>query len=803
MATSDTAGSNIGAGPLQPYLTSRSEFQANRPAVAWRSSGQAVAHSLTSALDEGLAGLLAGAGAGHSVALVALGGYGRGELCLASDVDLLIVYDGPVPTTLAQEILYPLWDAKLSVGHAVRNEREIVKSARESLESLTSMLTGRFIGGDRGLWDAAEASLDRVVKKNRGQLIAALVDGELAVRESEPYHLLDPDLKTGRGGLRTLHRLDWIHRMSGPSTGLPDRAEKARLALLAARNGVHAWAGRADDGFHADAARGAARWLGIPIPELTEEILTSVRIAEVEFDRSAATIGATRTPRPRRNRRRGGSTGSALAPVRKALDQGRPLGPDSVSVLRIDRAQWTAADRGILVEWATSGTLGRQVAGQLWGAGWLEREIPELARTVGLADPAPFHAHPIDTHLWRTVDELLFLTGPTSPEPWCIDLANELGSMDDLVIACLFHDVGKGTGEDHSVAGARMARGFLARIGWPSAAAHVVQRAIELHLLLPQVATQRDLRDTGVISDVARTVGDPQLLRALALLTAADSRATGPSTWSPWKSTLVRNLTDRVLSLLVGEDLIRGDIDDVALALEGQYSPAQISAHAESMGEGYLNRFDPDEVGLHIEIVMPPLARQEVRFDVAAIGEISRCVVAAADQRGFLVAVAGVFALHGIEVLDARLGSSSAGVVVDTFHVEDGRQGGPVSAQQWSKVEDSLRKVLNGHVDLETELAARRHTYRHRYGAGIRPQVQSSRVGSAPALEVVASDRIGLLHDIAKVIFDAGHDIVLAKIDTRGGIATDVFYLDDAPGHQDLDATVAALMKTLQARISL
>jgi len=781
--------------PLNHFLSTRTGLRAVRPAGPWLTSGQIVAQLLTASLDRALTVLLSRAGAGHSVALVALGGYGRGQLCLASDVDLLIVYDGLVPATLAQEILYPLWDAKLSVGHAVRTERDVVREARESVESLTAMLTGRFIAGDVGLWHAARAALDRVVKKDTSGLVASLVADEAALRRAQPYHVLDPDLKTGRGGLRTLHRLEWIRRLQGNDVRLSAKAAHAESALLAARNGIHAWAGRADDRFHTDAARGAARWLDVSVAELEEEVLTSVRAVEMAFDGEAAADESAGFARSRRRRRKPLPAG-ALAPIQDALDRRQALTPMHVAALE-SSSQWNDADRGTLLAWARGGALGRQIAAQLWDSGWLEREIPELARTVGLGEPAPFHTHPVDAHLWRTVDELVRLTGPASPEPWCADLADDLGSLDELVIACLFHDIGKGTGEDHSIAGARMARGFLDRIGWGPAGTDVIAQAVELHLLLPQVATQRDLRDGAVIDEVARQVGDPQLLRALALLTVADSQATGPSTWSPWKASLVHTLTSKVMAALTGREEEPTELDEVVAALAGRYARGQVVAHAQSMGAGYVSRFDPEEIGRHIEMLNPAPREHEQRLDVADLGETTRCIVAARDQRGFLVAVAGVLALHGIEVLDARLGTSSTGVVVDTFHVEDGRQGGPVAPGRWPKVEQSLGEVLAGAKDLEAELAARRHTYRHRYDVAVEPRASFNPSGSMPSIEIIASDRIGLLHDIAKVIFDAGHDIALAKIDTRGGIATDVFYLDEVADSQRLGETVSKLTASL------
>lgn len=782
---------------LQPYLDLRNALRAQAPKGRWE-LGRTVAGRLSGQLDRCLVELFAQLRVPTGdVALVALGGYGRGDLCLESDVDLLLVYRGDVPADLAQALLYPLWDAKLSVGHAVRNQKEVIRSGRESVESLTSMLTGRFLTGDRSVWEDALEGVDQVRKKDRARLVGHITDDEDRVREAERYHRMDPDLKDGRGGLRTLHRLSWIRRIEGRSEVRSPKSLHAEDVLLTARNGVHAWAERSSDRLHVDALIGAARWCGIDIDVMAAEVLRAARIVELEFDadrrkrQSGSRTSAWRRKKPPM------SMSGVLGPVRQAIESRTLLEPEVLTSMGSAPAAWSDEDRRTMVGWASSGPHGRRIIGQLWDSGWLESHLPELNHTVGLPELAPFHTHPVDGHLWRTVDEMLTLVSDDSTEPWCRDLGKSLGSLDELVIACLFHDVGKGKGRDHSVAGAELARQFLDRSGWGKAGAEMIERAIELHLLLPQVATREDLRDPRVIEGVAAEVGDLQLMRALAILTVADSRATGPTTWTAWKSTLVRTLTSRVLTVM-GADIEALRVPDPASSLPTQHwSHEEIGEHISSMGAGYADRFDEEEIGLHFELVKHPIAHGDIRLDVRDVGDVTRCIIAARDQPGFLVAVSGVLALHGIEVHDARLSTSSDGIVVDTFHVEDGHEGGAVAPDRWRRVEKTLPKVLEGSLDLEEALEQRRHTYRHRYVAATEPRVIAALDGVVPTLEVVADDRIGLLHDIAKVLLDHGYGVTLAKIDTRGGIATDVFHLTSVTAESDIAATAAALMEAL------
>ncbi len=744
---------NRAAAVVREYESVREGLRAVAPASDWRSVGTAVAEILTESMDEVIRALSAGALANRpDLAVVAMGGYGRRELALESDIDLMIVHQGSVPSDEIATILYPLWDGNLKLGHAVRSPAGAGRAAREHTASLTGMMTGRLVAGSRSTWEATSKRLAAVARRTGRRVAGRLRAENEELVAAHPYHSLDLDLKEGRGALRAWHRLRWIGQIEGwdPHDREP-AAAAAAAELMAVRNGVHVWSGRAHDSWHRESALGAARWLGCDPTTLA----TSVHRAVRKIDLAASNVANTRM--------------EGDDPI-----DGR-FGP-----LPVDGA-WAPDHRASLARLIAAGTPGRESWDRLWHAGWTRRHLPEFDRIVGMAESSPFHVHPVDTHLWRTVDELKRITSTHTDEEWCRALLEGEPLPEDLLLAAFFHDIGKGTGGDHSSEGAKLARSALERIGWEPHRAGEVARVVELHLLLPRVATRRDLRDASVIDDVVSTVGDPRLLRWLALLTVADSRATGPGMWSAWKSTLVRALTHRALAVFEGTAR-PARRSQVLARLAPAHGVDRVAEHVDRMDADYVDRFHSDEIAAHLRILGEGLEPGEIRTHTEIVGRVSRCSVAAHDEPGFLVTVAGVLALNGVDVLDARLATSSSRIAVDTFYVEDAFVGGPVADEKWFQIRADLDRVRSGELELEAALAARRLTYARSRAPDQRTAVEVAEHGDHLVVEVKASDRIGLLHDIAKALFDTGCNIRVAKIDTKAGVVTDAFHVDAGTG---------------------
>ena len=322
-----------------------------------------------------------------------------------------------------------------------------------------------------------------------------------------------------------------------------------------------------------------------------------------------------------------------------------------------------------------------------------------MAMVESLPQTAVFHSHPVDSHLWRTVDEVVYLTSGGSE--WCTTQADDLGSIDELLLAAWLHDIGKGRGGNHSEVGASLAEGILTRFGYNPRTVDVVRRAVALHLLLPSVATRQDLDDPEVIRSTASRIDDPELLSLLAVLSVADARATGPSVWSDWSGNLLRTLVSRV-----GEELQGTSYGSENAALD-----SQLADHVAAMPPGYLRRFGAEMAGRHLNLATPPPSLMEVRVEVSGDPGIPTVVAVARDRPGFLAIVTGVFALHGLNVLEARIATRSDGVAIDTFRVEDSLGELRLEPADWEQIRTDLHQAIGGELDLAARLAAKAAAY--------------------------------------------------------------------------------------------
>ncbi len=681
----------------------------------------------------------------------------------------------------------------------------------------------RLVWGDEGLLEDLEDELARLFRRERGRLEGAIVAEELLRREAEPYPLLEANLKTGRGGLRVFHAVDWIRRgaaLTGGHPEPPDQNEvEASEALLAVRNALHAAARKQADVFTPQLRLKAARWLDVDTAELSRRLQRSLRRGDLlsrtwfaprgpgRVDPVAASarwlIRAVRS----RSERQIHTLDDAEFPLARAAAAAQAgdvvllTKSDEDRIARAPPPAWTEQDRLALMRLIGSGRNGREVFDRLVELGWVGRALPEWMHVVAAPQFSPIHLHTVDGHLWRTVDELLEVAGPESEEEWCRGFADELGNLDELLLAALFHDIGKGLGGDHSEVGAGLVAAVAQRIGLGPAACALLERLVRHHLLLPRAATRRDLDDPAVIGEVADIVGDEHALRALALLTVADSRATGPSMWNVWKSSLVRALTFRVLDelrLRRPGPVERPETRTMSRVLElvGDDVPAAIvQQHAAGMPAGYLFRFNPEEIVRHLSVATPPPEPGEVRLDVDHRFPVSSVVLATRDRAGLLAAVAGVLALHDVSILDARLATRDDGVAIDTFHVADALGTGGVGKARWPDIRRDLRAILAGEMDVEQRLAdkARHHPSPETGGGSV-----LIREAEGPTIvEVRCQDRIGLLYDLAAAIAQSGFDVTLAKVDTRVDRVVDVFYVRPADGAAGV--TVEQLRVALEA----
>jgi [protein-PII] uridylyltransferase len=797
---------------LVSFLELRSAVRTQRIGDGGRDTVAALTAGLDSALQE------LAADVGSDTAVVALGGYGRGEQCLWSDVDVMVLHRRDDPEPLVRQVLYPLWDADLKVGHAVRTVAESREAGQDEFDTLTSLLSARLIGGDEALFQELMATVTELVRKR--PLASRLVERERQRRLRDPYPTMAADIKEGRGALRTHHGFWWERRRAellGIAAADAGPVEtNAQATLLRVRNALHAAAGRASDRFLVDLRQPAAEWLGTDVDALAAELTAALHAGDLLADQRWPDMHAEQDPMIGLGRRVFGSIRSRFsAGEERPAEESGVLGmavraAARLNGARLDRREedfirqspplpWTFADRTSLVTLLSGGARGRAVFGQLEDLGWVDQHFPEWLPVATAPQLAPFHDHPVGAHLWRAADEMHALIksgGETGA------IADEVGSTEELLLAAFLHDIGKARGGDHAEVGAGVAAGFLRRAGFGPATVGVVVTAVRLHLLLSETATRRDIADPEVIDEVAAQVGDLRQLQILYLLTIADLRATGTTMWNDWRASLIHSLFGRV-----GEAIESGaappataDIEAILECADGDVTRRTVEEHVTAMPPDYLATTTPREILWHIGVVKKMREPALVAVDPIDPG---RVLVVGDDRSGFLLAVSRAFVANGVSIMDARLRTRADGIALDTFHVCEDRTGGVVGSAKWEAVTKALQSSLAGQLDLRSAIRERVEAYRRADHDSAAVELRSGVDGRYAAVEVRMPDRVGLLTDIVEAIHGEGLDIHLAKIDTMGDVARDIFYIrriGGAPIRSDteLEALCARLADRLR-----
>jgi [protein-PII] uridylyltransferase len=397
---------------------------------------------------------------------------------------------------------------------------------------------------------------------------------------------------------------------------------------------------------------------------------------------------------------------------------------------------WPDEARRCLVDLLSAGPAATPVLEALDQRGLLVAAIPEWAPNQSRPQRNAYHRFTVDRHLIEAAVEASKLT-------------DRVSRPDLLVVGALLHDVGKGYPGDHTEVGVALVATIGTRMGFPPDDVRSLTEMVRLHLLLPDVATRRDLSDDATINLVAEEVGDLQTLQLLAGLTEADSIATGPAAWGTWKAELVADLVTRTAHVLGG-----GDVGEVTT------DTFPSDRHLELMAEG----------------------------DRQIEGADDRLTIVWTDRPGLFSRVAGVLALHGLDVLDAGVYSNDDGVALETFRVES--PFGPAIA--WDRVEDDLREALSGRLAIQARLAERARNYAPLAApssAKAEPSVTFDNDVSdgATVMEVAAPDAVGVLYRITGVIADLDLDVCSAKVQTLGHDVVDSFYLRDRAGQKITD----------------
>ena len=740
-----------------PALATFLDARSDRSERAFAHAGVEVCYALSDLLDAALRELAADA---STFTVVAVGGYGRRTQSRHSDVDVMLLVDGTEEGAL--RALYPLWDANLKVGHSVRTVAQAMIAADANLETLTALLDARYVAGNRVLYDRLINERRGFVRSHRKRMRAEIGERRTAVREKEPWQLLAVDLKNGRGGLRDVHAMHWLDAADAIAAGEPTPAPSPQIVaaeehLLRTRNAVHALSERPTDVYRPDQADALASWLGVESLDWGRQLYAAMRTVD-----AAASARFTAAPRRfwlpwRRNeeahvaspsaREGHGSDLEGLRAVLRAIAPGGSLDPLPLS----------ASLARLLPEWEVL------------------RARPHIA---------PFHVHPVDVHVMRAITELKQIIETDDYDAGTPQVAAEFGDRDELLLAAFLHDIGKGHGGDHSDVGALITERFVARAELPPELALRLVNVVRMHLLLPNVATRRDIADPSVIEETAQRIGDTHTLRLLYLLSVADARASGPNVWSQWKAQLMRAFYIRLLNALGTEaHSTTPTVDRVVDALRGGFAEDIVRTHLAGMGPDYLLSTPPDLIGSHLSLI----AEAEMNGGTAArhdrLGTLDRLTVVTPDRPGLIQTIAGTLAGYNASVLGGVAHTRDDGVAIEVWHVSDALGIG-IDERRWERILQAVPAALAGDFDIDGRLAEVRASYPAPPRADVPTVVHIDNAASREytILEVSTADRRGLLYGVTKLLHERGIDIHLAKVDTIGPEVVDAFYIRRSNG---------------------
>lgn len=748
----------------------------------------------------------------RGVSLIAVGGYGRGELSPRSDLDLLLLHDGgdsKAVAALADRIWYPVWDLGLALDHSVRTPAEARKTAGEDLKVQLGLLDARHIAGDLGLTAALRTSVLADWRNQAPKRLPELqeLSVERAERQGELQYLLEPDLKEARGGLRdaTILRAvaaSWL--ADAPREGLDD----ARRRLLDVRDALHLSTGRATDRLALQEQDQVAAELGLlDADTLLRQVYEAARVISYASDvtwREVGRVLRARAVRPRLRAMLGG--GAKPTAERSPLAEGvveqdgevvlaRAARPDRDSVLPL-RAAAAAAQAGLplslhAVRRMAAGARplptpwpaeAREQLVTLLGSGRPTVEVWEALEAEGLIthflpDWERVRCRPQRNavHIW-TVDRHLIETAVRASE-----FTRRVHRPDLLLVAALLHDIGKGWPGDHSVAGEIIVKDVAARIGFDRDDVAVLSTLVRHHLLLVDTATRRDLEDPATVRSVAEAVGSQGTLELLHALTEADALATGPAAWSSWRGSLVADLVKRVGAVLAGDD------PDEPEAAAPTAEQERLAIEAIATGSPVLS----------LRAQTEPPTEEQPSGDPEPLGV--ELLIAVPDQPGVLPAVAGVLAMHRLTVRTAELRA---------LDLPDGVEGSVLllnwrvaaeygSLPQAARLRADLVRALDGSLDIAGRLAERDAAYPRRRGVVAPPPrvtVHPAASRLATVIEVRAQDAPGLLFRIGRALEDASVRVRSAHVSTPGANAVDAFYVtgpEGAPLPGDEAAAVA------------
>ena len=775
-----------------------------------------------------------------SLALLAVGGYGRGELYPHSDIDVLVLLQEPPSASLVstiEDLVGRLWDTGLELSHSVRTVAQCVEEATKDVTVMTSLLEARLLAGNRGLFArfirARRECLDHQIFFKAKRLEQEQRHTKF---QDSPYNL-EPNLKEAPGGLRDLQVVLWISRACNLGNSWAELARRGLITREEARQArwhykllqnlrvrLHYAAARREDRLLFDYQESLARELGysatahrrageqlmqayfrtakavtqlstILLQNLGTEIFPVKNSDTVAINEKFGLVGELLEARPADLFER---DPSAILESFLVMQQHSELKGMTAQTLR---ALWRARDRIDAAfrrnprNRATFLSLLQQPRGivhelrRMNQYGILGRYLPAFRRIVGQMQHDLFHVYTVDQHILTVVRNLRRFTmlDFAHEYPLCSRLIAGLDRHWLLYIAAIFHDIAKGRGGDHSQLGRLEARRFCHQHGLSTEDAQLVEFLVEHHLTMSSVAQKQDLSDPMVVRRFADIAGTERRLVALYLLTVADIRGTSPKVWNAWKGKLLEDLFRATQYVLKGGKLEADQYiqrkQDEAKRLLRLYALSDTVQDPlwRHFDVPYFLRHDAQEIAWHTRLLhyRPSGDKPVVKARLSPAGEGLQVMIYVPDQRELFARICGYFGSIGFSIVDAKIYTTGHGYALDTFQVMDvGSVAHP--RDMIAQVEKELTDWLANQVPLPEPFRGRVSRRVKHFPIAPEVRIVPDEKGQYHSLSITAGDRPGLLYAIARVLGSYQVDLHTAKIATLGERAEDVFLVSGA-----------------------
>jgi len=785
------------------------------------------------------------AGVPRAAALVATGGYGRGELYPCSDIDLLVLLaaePSEAEQAALERLIGTMWDIGLEIGHSVRTVEGCVEAAAGDVTIATALLEARHLAGSKALHRRLAKEL--AARRDATAFFGAkkLEQEQRHAKHQDSAYALEPNLKEAPGGLRDLQVIQWIARASGITgaigsrwsdlvkAGMIEPGEARSLArheahLQDLRIRLHYLAGRREDRIVFDLQNALAAQLGdadSPTRRASEAMMqryyqtakgvtqlntillqnlearlaprpdTPPRALNERFEVRSELLHIKREDSFRReptailesfllmmqHQELRGMTARTL----RALWRARSLINNSFRkdpVARLLFLQMLQQPRGIVHEFRRMNQYGI-----------LGLYLPEFGAIVGQMQHDLFHVYTVDQHILMVLRNLRRFTMPEFAHefPLCTELMSGFERSWLLYVAALYHDIAKGRGGDHSTLGAQEVRSFSRRHGLAADDRALVEFLVEKHLAMSHVAQKQDVHDPDVVRAFAEMVGDERRLIALYLFTVADVRGTSPKVWNGWKAKLLEDLFRATRRVLTGEPLAR----DAALAEKQAEAVRLLRLYAlddsvkdklwAQLDTAYFLRHDAQEIAwqtrnLHqkIDAVAPV-----VRARLAPFGEGLQVMIYTRDREALFARICGYFERAGFNIVEAKVHTTRNGYALDTFLVM-GQGPGAHYRDLISMIESDLAIDVQSEEPLGPPRGGRVSRRVRHFPISPSVDIRPDERGAYYVLSIVASDRPGLLYDVARTLARYRINLQTARVNTLGDRVEDVFLITGAP----------------------